>query len=117
MAMRRDSRKSGDIERRLRVLEQQLGHFGHYARHASVGTIATAGGLREFVASTLIGLAEWLRGGIGRLGRMKFGGGAAPIGNGLVNRCADEIRYRPVLTLVATLGIGILIGLAARRGS
>ncbi|MBX6329545.1 MAG: hypothetical protein IRY89_13325 [Pseudolabrys sp.] len=114
MAGRRPSRISGDVEIRLRALEQQL---GRYVRDASAGTVATAGGLRDMVASTLIGIAERLRGGLGSMGASKFGGQAVRSGNAIANRLADEIHSRPVLTLAAALGIGILIGLGTRRGS
>jgi len=104
----------GEIERRLRSLEQRVERAGSrgLARAA-----APADQVGEAVASVLSGIAERFRGGANSMGdeASKLGNEAAKLGNEAMHRLSKEIAHRPLVTLAVAVGVGLLVGFASRR--
>jgi ElaB/YqjD/DUF883 family membrane-anchored ribosome-binding protein len=107
------SSEVGEIERRLRVLEKSLEKIG--ARTSS-NARETADGLTEAIASALFGWADRFRQGASSFGdqSMAFGKDAARYGSAALTRVTEETEQRPLLAIAVALGVGILIGMAAR---
>jgi ElaB/YqjD/DUF883 family membrane-anchored ribosome-binding protein len=103
----------GEIERRLRVLEKSLEKIG--ARTSS-NARETADGLTEAIASALFGWADRFRQGASSFGDQStaFGKDAARYGSAALTRVTEETEQRPLLAIAVALGVGILIGMAAR---
>jgi ElaB/YqjD/DUF883 family membrane-anchored ribosome-binding protein len=108
------SAEVGEIERRLRSLEKNLEKIG---ARASANAKDTADGLGDAVASALLGWAGRFRQSASALGDRSavIGKDAAKLGTVAVGRLSDEVEQRPLLTLAIAVGVGILIGLAARN--
>ena len=107
------SAETGEIERRLQALEKRLNISGAPASVNAQDTIENLGGA---VASALSGWADRFRQGARTTGDQSaaLGRDAAKLGTA-VNRIADETGRRPLFALVVALGVGILIGMAARN--
>lgn len=107
------SSEVGEIERRLRVLEKSLEKIG---ARTSANTRETADGLTEAIASALFGWADRFRQGASSLSDQStaFGKDAARYGNAALTRVSEETEQRPLLAIAVALGVGILIGMAAR---
>jgi ElaB/YqjD/DUF883 family membrane-anchored ribosome-binding protein len=107
------SSEVGEIERRLRVLEKSLEKIG--ARTSS-NARETADGLTEAIASALFGWADRFRQGASSFGDQStaFGKDAARYGSAALTRVTEETEQRPLLAIAVALGVGILIGMAAR---
>jgi ElaB/YqjD/DUF883 family membrane-anchored ribosome-binding protein len=105
--------KVGEIERRLHVLEKSLEKIG--ARTSS-NARETADGLTEAIASALFGWADRFRQGASSFGDQStaFGKDAARYGSAALTRVTEETEQRPLLAIAVALGVGILIGMAAR---
>ena len=107
------SSEVGEIERRLRALEKTLEKIGtrNYGNARE-----TADGLTDAVASALFGWADRFRRGANILGDQSqaFGKDAARYGSAALGRISDRTEERPLIGLAVALGVGILIGLAAR---
>ena len=107
------SSEVGEIERRLRVLEKSLEKIcsrkSSYARE-------TADGITEAIASALVGWADRFRQGASSIGGQStaFGKDAARYGSAALTRITEETEQRPLMAIVVALGVGILIGMAAR---
>jgi ElaB/YqjD/DUF883 family membrane-anchored ribosome-binding protein len=67
----------------------------------------------------LFGWANRFRQGASSLGDQStaFGKDAARYGNAALTRISDETEQRPLLAIAVALGVGILIGMAARGRS
>ena len=107
------SSEVGEIERRLRVLEKSLEQIG--ARTSS-NARQTADGLGEAIASALFGWTDRFRQGASSLGdhSTAFGKDAARYGSAALTRITEETEQRPLMAIAVALGVGILIGMAAR---
>jgi len=102
--------EGGGIERRLQALESRLNTTSTNARD-SVENLGDA------IASALTGWADRFRQGANTAGDQSaaLGRGAAKLGTVAVNRIADETGRRPLFALAVAVGVGILIGMAARN--
>ena len=100
----------GDIERRLRILQNGIDKLG--ARTSS-NARDTADGLGETVALALTSWADRFR--QGSLGEKSaaFGKDAARYGTAALSQISKETEQRPLVAVAVALGIGILIGMAA----
>ena len=107
------SAETGEIERRLQALEKRLNVAG---ARASINARDTAGNLGDAVASALSGWADRFSQGAGIVGDQSaaLGKDTAKLGAVAVNRIADETGRRPLFALAVAVGVGILIGMAAR---
>jgi ElaB/YqjD/DUF883 family membrane-anchored ribosome-binding protein len=107
------SSEVGEIERRLRVLEKSLEKIG---TRTSANARETADSLTEAIASALFGWADRFRQGASTLGDQStaFGKNAARYGSAALTRVSEETEQRPLLAIAVALGVGILIGMAAR---
>jgi hypothetical protein len=76
----------------------------------------TADGLTEAIASALFGWADRFRQGASSFGDQStaFGKDAARYGSAALTRVTEETEQRPLLAIAVALGVGILIGMAAR---
>ena len=108
------SAETGEIERRLQALDKRLNISGARASANARDTIENLG---DAVASALSGWADRFRQGARTTGDQSaaLGREAAKLGTVAVNRIADETGRRPLFALVVALGVGILIGMAARN--
>jgi ElaB/YqjD/DUF883 family membrane-anchored ribosome-binding protein len=111
---RASSGNVGEIERRLRSLEQRLARAGS---RASAGAVETADQVGDSIASALSSIAERLRGGADSMSgeAAKIGSEAAKLGNDALRRLAREVEHRPLVTLGVAVGVGFLIGWASHR--
>ena len=105
------SPKAGEIEQRLRSIEQRLGRSNpaaanELAEHVA-GTIATA---LSGMATRLLGSTDLSAEGVG-----KIAGAAGQFGNDALRRVGQEIRHRPLVTVAVAVGVGVLVGLVGRR--
>ena len=102
--------EGGGIERRLQALENRLNTTSTNARD-SVENLGDA------IASALTDWADRFRQGANTVGDQSaaLGRGAAKFGTVAVNRIADETGRRPLFALAVAVGVGILIGMAARN--
>jgi hypothetical protein len=102
--------EGGGIERRLQALENRLNTTSTNARD-SVENLGDA------IASALTGWADRFRQGANTVGDQSaaLGRAAAKLGTVAVNRIADETGRRPLFALAVAVGVGILIGMAARN--
>jgi ElaB/YqjD/DUF883 family membrane-anchored ribosome-binding protein len=107
------SSEVGEIERRLRALEKTLEKVG--SRNFS-NARDTADGLTDAVASALFGWADRFRQGANTVSDQStaFSKDAARYGNAALTRISSETEQRPLIGLAVALGVGILIGMAAR---
>ena len=110
------SAEAGEIERRLQALEKRLNIAG---TRASTNAGNTAQDLGDAIASALTGWADRFRQGASTVGDQSaaLGRDAARLGTVAVNRIADETGRRPLFALAVAIGVGILIGMAARNSS
>jgi hypothetical protein len=108
------SAEAGEIERRLQALEKRLNIAG---ARASINARETAENLGDAIASALSGWADRFRQGASTVGDQSaaLGRDATKLGTVAVNRIADEPGRRPLLALAVALGVGVLIGMAARN--
>ena len=110
------SAEAGEIERRLRALEKRLNVVG---ARASTNARDTAENLGDAIASALTGWVDRFRQGASTVGDQSaaLGRDAARLGTVAVNWIADETGRRPLFALAVAIGVGILIGMAARNPS
>jgi hypothetical protein len=107
------SSEVGDIERRLRILQNGIEKL---KRRTSTNARDTAHGLGEALASALSIWSDRFHRGTTSLGEQSatFGKTAARYGTVTVNRVSSETGQRPLNALVIAFGAGILVGFAAR---
>jgi ElaB/YqjD/DUF883 family membrane-anchored ribosome-binding protein len=108
------SAQAGEIEQRLLALEKRLENVG---TRASTNARDTAENLGDAIASALSGWADRFRQGASTVGDQSaaLGKDAAKLGTVALNRIADETGRRPLFALAVAVGVGILIGMAARN--
>jgi ElaB/YqjD/DUF883 family membrane-anchored ribosome-binding protein len=104
----------GEIERRLRSVEQRLDRVGG---RASASAMQTADHVGETLSSALSGIADRFCGGANSMSyeAAKFGSDAAKLGSDALHRLSKEVEHRPIVTLGIAVGVGILVGLVRRR--
>ena len=107
------SSEVGDIERRLRILQNGIEKLG---TRASSNARDTADGLGEAVASALSSWADRFRQGSNSLSEQSaaFGKDAARYGTAALDQISQETEQRPLVAIAVALGVGVLIGMAAR---
>jgi hypothetical protein len=108
------SAEAGEIGQRLEALERRLNIA---AERASTNVRDTSESLGDAVASALSGWADRFREGTRTAGSQSaaLGRDAAKFGTVAMNRIADETGRRPLFALAVAIGVGILIGFAARN--
>ena len=108
------SAQAGEIEQRLQALEKRLENVG---TRASTNAQDTAENLGDAIASALSGWADRFRQGASTVGDQSaaLGKDATKLGTVALNRIADETGRRPLFALGVAVGVGILIGMAARN--
>jgi ElaB/YqjD/DUF883 family membrane-anchored ribosome-binding protein len=108
------SAEAGEIGRRLQALEKSLEKIG---TGASTNGRDTTENLGHAIASALSGWADRFRQGTSTAGDQSaaFGKDAAKLGAVALNRITDHTGRRPLFALAIALGVGILIGIAARN--
>jgi hypothetical protein len=113
--------KTGDIEHRLRSIEQRL-----EPSRMSAGATDTADHVGETLASALGTLARRFLGGTNSTSILggphsirdeagKIAGGATQLGNAAVRLIAGEIKHRPLAALALAIGIGVFVGVVGHR--
>jgi ElaB/YqjD/DUF883 family membrane-anchored ribosome-binding protein len=107
------SAQVGEVERRLRSLEQRLERAGDHAPATARHAADRAG---DVIAAALGSIVERFRGSdsIGDAAT-KIGGQAAKIGDDALRRLTKEVEHRPLVTLAVAVGVGILVGAISRR--
>jgi hypothetical protein len=107
------------LEGRLRMLERDIERLGRKAgRQASAGLSTAGDRVGEVVAAAVNDIVDRMRSGGRSAGdeAMRIGNDAArygaKLGNDALDRVADEIERRPLITLAVAIGVGILIGMA-----
>jgi ElaB/YqjD/DUF883 family membrane-anchored ribosome-binding protein len=105
------SSEVGDIERRLRILQNGIQKMGP---RASSNARDTVDGLGEVVASALSSWADRFRQGSSSLGEHSaaVGKDAARYGTAALGQISKETEQRPLIAVAVALGVGILIGIA-----
>jgi hypothetical protein len=108
------SAEAREIGRRLKALEERLNIAG---TRTSTNARDTVEKLGDSIALALSGWADRFREGASAVGDRSaaLGGDAARLGTVARNRIADETGRRPLFALAVALGVGILIGMAARN--
>ena len=108
------SAEASEIERRLRALEKSLEKI---RARASTNARDTAENLGDVIGSALSVWADRFREGASTVGDQSaaLGRDAAKLGTVALNRIADETGRRPLFALAVAVGVGILIGMAARN--
>jgi ElaB/YqjD/DUF883 family membrane-anchored ribosome-binding protein len=101
-----------ELDRRLRLVEHDLGR----ARN-SVASRATStrDEVTEAVSSALAALVDRFQSPSVRKGATEFATHAVDFGNDAWRRVSKEAGHRPLVTLGAALGVGLLIGTLIRR--
>ena len=102
----------GELERRLRLLEQAVER-----RSGRISASATDSQLGESIASALSSTADRFRRGARSAGNEaeKVRGQAADLGKDVLQRISHEVEHRPLVFLAVAVGVGILIGLVSNR--
>jgi ElaB/YqjD/DUF883 family membrane-anchored ribosome-binding protein len=105
----------------LRAIEKELGAIGKIAgRRASSGASATANQIVDAIIPIFSDLTDRVRRGQrAALAEAKSAGteaakAGARAGNDALDRLGDQAKQRPLVTTAIALGIGMLIGFAAR---
>jgi ElaB/YqjD/DUF883 family membrane-anchored ribosome-binding protein len=110
-----------DIERRMQALERQVERLGGVAGRASAnfksGVADATERVNDVLVSALSEVADRFRGGAGSLGgeAARVQKEAVRLGNDALRRLSAEVEHRPLVVLAIAAGVGLLIGLAARR--
>jgi ElaB/YqjD/DUF883 family membrane-anchored ribosome-binding protein len=104
----------GELEQRLRLLEQAV---GRRSGRISASATDTADQLGETIASALSSTADRFRRGARSVGNEaeKVRGQAADLGKDVLQRLSHEVEHRPLVILAVAIGVGILIGLVSNR--
>jgi hypothetical protein len=111
-----------DIVGHLRAIERDLGVLGRKAGRGAADRASAAGDqIADALGPILNDIGDRFRRGqraaIGEAA--SFGNEAvklgAKVGNDALERIADQAKQRPLFTLAFAIGIGVLIGFAARR--
>ncbi len=103
-----------EIDRRLRLLEQNLEKVG---ARASTNARETAESFGDAIASALAGWAGRFRQSASALSDQSasLGRDTAKLGNATLRRLSDETEHHPLFALAVAVGVGVLIGLVSRK--
>jgi ElaB/YqjD/DUF883 family membrane-anchored ribosome-binding protein len=106
-----------DVEQRMRGLEKQLDRLSTMMGRTSAGMTRSAGDFGEAVVTALGEVADRFRHRARNVGddAAHFGTEAAKFGNDALRRLSSEVEHRPLLTLAIAVGVGFLVGMAARH--
>jgi ElaB/YqjD/DUF883 family membrane-anchored ribosome-binding protein len=113
-----------DIEQRIADLERQLTRIGRNAGRVPAAVSHAGDRVSDIIASALGEAADRFRGGArsvsgeaSRLGNeaSRLGNEAAKVGGDALRRVVHEVEQRPLATLAIVAGLGLLIGMMARR--
>jgi ElaB/YqjD/DUF883 family membrane-anchored ribosome-binding protein len=109
------SAEVGEIERRLRTLENVLSRVG---TRASANARETAEGLGDAIAAALGGWADRFRQSATSIGNQStsIGKDAAQLGGSALRRVSAETEAHPFFALAVAVGVGVLIGLTGLAG-
>jgi hypothetical protein len=106
----------------LRAIEKELGVLGKSAgRRASSGASAAGNQIVEAIWPILTEISESFRRGqrVAVDEAASFGNDAvklgAQMGSDALGQLADQAKRRPLIMLAVAIGVGVLIGAAARR--
>jgi ElaB/YqjD/DUF883 family membrane-anchored ribosome-binding protein len=104
----------GDIERRLRSLEQQLERVGGRGA-ATAGR--RANDVKETIVSVLTSITDQFMRNANDMGAgtTKFSSEAVKLGNDTLRRLSKQVERRPLLTLALAIGVGAIVGLVSHR--
>jgi len=104
----------GEIERRLRLLEQAV---ERRSGRISANAVDAADHLGETIASAFSNAADRFRRRARSVGNEaeKVSGQAADLGKDILQRLSHEVEHRPLVAIAVAIGVGILIGLASKR--
>jgi ElaB/YqjD/DUF883 family membrane-anchored ribosome-binding protein len=105
------SSEVGDIERRLRTLQNGLEKL---RARSTANARDTADSLGDALSSGLLGWSERFRQGASTLGDQSaaLGKDAARYGAAALSQISKETEQRPLIAIAVALGVGILIGMA-----
>jgi ElaB/YqjD/DUF883 family membrane-anchored ribosome-binding protein len=105
------SSEVGDIERRLRTLQNGLEKL---RARSTANARDTADSLGDALSSALLGWSERFRQGASTLGDQSaaLGKDAARYGAAALSQISKETEQRPLIAIAVALGVGILIGMA-----
>src|ERR1700730_2309984 len=100
----------GEIERRLRSVEQRLERVGG---RASASAVQTADHVGETIATALTSIADRFREGANSMSdeAAEMGSEAAKLGNDALRRLSKEVEHRPLITLASCSRRGNSCGL------
>ena len=103
--------------RALRRLQREQDPNGKHPGSRVATVQDSAESLGDAIASALSGWADRFRQGASTVGDQStaLSKDAAKLGTVALNRIADETGRRPLFALAVAVGVGILIGLAARN--
>jgi hypothetical protein len=112
----------GAIVDHLRAIDKELRAFGKSSgRRASIDAAAAGDRIAETIGPILNDIAERFRAGqqtafdqASAFGNQALKAGAK-VGGDAVDRIAGQTKQRPLVMLAVAIGVGILIGAAARR--
>jgi ElaB/YqjD/DUF883 family membrane-anchored ribosome-binding protein len=104
----------GDINRRLRSLEQRIDRASN---RASTRAADATDNVSDAIASALAGIATRFRGDGGAISEeaARVGTAAAKLGGEALQRLSKEAERRPLVMLAVAVGVGILVGLVGHR--
>jgi len=107
----------------LRAIEKELGGIGQSAgRRASARASAAGNHIVDAIGPILNDMVDRFRRGQRAAvdEAASFGNEAvkigATVGNDALERIVAQAKHRPLVTLTIAIGVGVLIGMASRRG-
>jgi ElaB/YqjD/DUF883 family membrane-anchored ribosome-binding protein len=108
------SAEISNVERRLRALESSLENIG---ARTSTNAQDTAESLGDAIALALSRWADRFRQSASSVGDQSaaFAKDATEFGSVALNRISEETGRRPLFELIVAVGVGVLIGMAARN--
>jgi ElaB/YqjD/DUF883 family membrane-anchored ribosome-binding protein len=109
------------IERRMQDLEKRLARVtsaaGRTSSSMSASISDTTDRLSDLLSSALGEISDRFRGGARSVGdeAVRLRQDAAKLGSEALRKLSAEVEHRPLVLLAVAAGVGLLIGLAARR--
>ncbi|MGH6769800.1 MAG: hypothetical protein ACRECO_12370 [Xanthobacteraceae bacterium] len=116
-----EARDLAEIERRMRTFEQRLDRLGGVAARESRNAVTSisqgSARVADAVMTAIGDIVDRFRDNARSAGgeAARVGQRAAEFGSHALHRVSSEVEHRPLVTLAIAVGIGILIGAAARR--
>jgi len=105
------------LERRIEDLERRLMRLTRLAGRASSGVASSVSDTTERIGDAIASALSEITGGARSFGSeaARLRAGAARAGSDALRRLSAEVEHRPLVLLAVAAGIGLLVGLAARR--